>query len=49
MDHYDHGLVRSPTLDPNLAKHPREGLNLSQGDKQALVSFLMTLTDPKFK
>ncbi|MFM2083107.1 MAG: hypothetical protein RL380_1798, partial [Verrucomicrobiota bacterium] len=46
--HYDHGLVRSPTLDPNLAKHPPEGLRLSREDQDALVAFLKTLTDEKF-
>ena len=46
--HYDHGLVRSPSLDPNLAKHPPEGLRLTQQDQDALVAFLKTLTDEKF-
>ena len=46
--HYDSGLHRSPTLDPNLAKHPRGGLGLGVEDKAALVAFLKTLTDPKF-
>ncbi len=42
--HYDHGVVRGPTLDPNLAKHPDDGLKLSQADQQALVAFLKTLS-----
>lgn len=46
IEHYDHGVLRSPTLDPNLAKHPAEGLNLSAEDKKALAAFLRTLTDP---
>jgi len=47
--HYDHGLKRSSTLDPNLAKHLRyEGLQLSEEDKAALVAFLRTLTDEEF-
>ena len=46
--HYDHGVVRSPTLDPNIAKHPDEGLKLSRDDQRALVAFLRTLTDPRF-
>lgn len=46
--HYDGGLHRSPTLDPNLAKHPRDGLGLSDEDRRALVAFLETLTDPQF-
>ncbi|HEY0368687.1 MAG TPA: MbnP family protein [Chthoniobacterales bacterium] len=44
IEHYDHGVVRSETLDPNLAKHPPTGLGLSTGDKAALVAFLKTLT-----
>ncbi|NNE92510.1 MAG: cytochrome C peroxidase [Verrucomicrobiales bacterium] len=46
IGHYDSGVKRSPTLDPNLAKHPPAGLNLSDSDKAALISFLKTLTDP---
>ena len=48
VNHYDSGLHRSPTLDPNLAKHPREGLGLDADDKAALVSFLRSLSDPQF-
>ncbi|MGI9239357.1 MAG: hypothetical protein ACR2RV_01070, partial [Verrucomicrobiales bacterium] len=48
IDHYDRGVRRSETLDPNLAKHPEAGLGLSQGDKEALVAFLKTLTDEYF-
>ncbi len=47
--HYDHGVHRTPTLDPNLAKHPPEGLQLSRQDQDALVAFLKTLTDEKFR
>ena len=49
VDHYDHGIHRSPSLDPNIAKHPPEGLGLSAEDKAALVAFLRTLTDPRFE
>lgn len=48
IDHYDHGLKRSETLDPNLAKHPDAGLELSPADKRALIAFLNTLTDQNF-
>ena len=48
IDHYDHGVLRSPTLDPNLAKHPDTGLGLSAADKTALLAFLRTLTDDAF-
>jgi cytochrome c peroxidase len=45
IEHYSSGVQRSPTLDPNLAKHPTEGIQLSSPDKKALVAFLKTLTD----
>ena len=45
IDHYSSGVQRAPTLDPNLAKHPLEGIGLSSADKKALVAFLKTLTD----
>ena len=43
--HYSSGVHRSATLDPNLAKHPANGLDLSAEDQQALAAFLRTLTD----
>ncbi len=46
--HYNGPLHRSATLDPNLAKHPVAGLNLSAEDQAALVAFLKTLTDEQF-
>jgi len=46
--HYNGPLYRSATLDPNLAKHPEAGLNLSAEDQAALVAFLKTLTDEQF-
>ncbi len=49
VDHYSTGLKRSDTLDPNLAKHPRTGIRLSDADKKALVQFLRTLTVKKFR
>jgi len=48
VEHYCTGMKRSPTLDPNLAKHPDGGVPLSSEDKRALVAFLKTLTDEKF-
>jgi len=48
VEHYCTGMKRSPTLDPNLAKHPDGGVPLSAEDKKALVAFLKTLTDEKF-
>jgi cytochrome c peroxidase len=43
--HYCTGVKRSATLDPNLAKHPNGGVPLTEGDQQALVAFLKTLTE----
>ena len=43
--HYSEGVRQSPNLDPNLAKHPQEGIRLSPKNKKALVAFLRTLTD----
>ena len=47
MGHYSTGIHRSPTLDPNLAKHPAPGLRLSAQDQSALIAFLKTLTEEK--
>lgn len=47
VSHYASGVKPSPTLDPNLAKHARRGLELSAADQKAIVAFLKTLTDPK--
>ena len=43
--HYSSGIHRAATLDPNLAKHPEGGLQLSPEDQRALVAFLKTLTE----
>ena len=48
IDHYDHSVERTPTLDPNIAKHPATGLSLTAPEKKALVAFLRTLTDENF-
>lgn len=48
VEHYLSGVKRSPTLDPNLAKHPAGGIPLSADDRRALVAFLKTLTDQRF-
>ena len=45
VEHYSGGVQRGATLDPNLAKHPEDGLSLSASDKEALVAFLNTLTE----
>lgn len=46
--HYNSGVARSPSLDPNLAKHPAAGINLSRDDQKAIVDFLLTLSDEQF-
>jgi len=46
--HYSGPMHQSETLDPNLAKHPKGGLQLSAKDQASLVSFLKILSDPKF-
>lgn len=46
IEHYDNGVQRTATVDPNLSKHPAAGLGLTVADKVALVAFLKTLTDP---
>jgi cytochrome c peroxidase len=43
--HYDHGVRRAANLDPNLAKHPDAGLQLTSEEQKALLAFLRTLTD----
>jgi len=47
--HYCTGVKRSPTLDPNLAKHPDGGVPLSAADQKALVAFLKTLTEESLR
>lgn len=47
--HYSGPMHRGKTLDPNLAKHPQDGLQLNPKDQAALVAFLKTLTDPKYR
>ena len=47
--HYDHGVARHDNLDPNLAKHPADGMKLTADDQRALVAFLRTLTDERFR
>ena len=48
IEHYSSGVQRSETLDPNLAKHPAAGIELTAEQKHDLVAFLKTLTDEPF-
>ncbi|MEN8737508.1 MAG: MbnP family protein [Akkermansiaceae bacterium] len=43
--HYNGPMHRSITLDPNLAKHPKTGIQLSVEDQKALVDFLKSLSE----
>jgi cytochrome c peroxidase len=47
IDHYSHGIKNSPTLSPALHGHIG-GIGMSDAEKQALLSFLETLTDYEF-
>ena len=47
--HYSGPISQTETLDPNLAKHPRAGLQLTKEDQAALTAFLKTLNDPKYR
>ena len=49
VSHYTSSVHRSETLDPNIAKHPVQGIQLNELDQKAIVAFLKTLTDPKFQ
>jgi cytochrome c peroxidase len=49
LDHYDSGVVDSPTLDPLLRQtNGRLGIALSAQEKSDLLAFLATLTDEQF-
>lgn len=45
VDHYDHGLKESSTLDPALRPTIGTGLRLTAQDKADLIAFMHTLTD----
>lgn len=56
IDHYSHGIIKTPNLDPILtdgAGHARR-MNITDEEKQAIIAFLNSLTDhhlitdPKF-
>lgn len=46
IDHYDHDIRISQTVDPALEYTTNTGLRLSAQDKADLIAFLKTLTDP---
>lgn len=45
LDHYDSGVVDSPTLSSLLKKNGQLGIPLTLSEKEALIAFLHTLTD----
>lgn len=47
IEHYNSGIVSSPTLDPNMSTI-QQGLNLTAQEKADLKAFLLTLTDSTF-
>jgi cytochrome c peroxidase len=47
LDHYDHDIKISPTVDPALEYSTQTGLMLSAEDMQDIIAFLKTLTDDK--
>ena len=48
LDHYDEGMVDSPTLDPSLKTGGRLGIALNEDEKEKIIAFLRTLTDRDF-
>lgn len=49
VEHYNSGVLRSPTVDPIMTKPGKEyGLQLTQQEKDDLVAFLKALTDWEF-
>lgn len=48
LDHYDTGIVDSPTLDPMLKQNGQFGIELSENEKDRIIDFLKTLSDFDF-
>lgn len=48
LNFYAHGVQDSPTLDPLLNQQGQRGIPLNEFEKEALIAFLHTLTDPEF-
>ena len=48
LDHYINGIVVNPNLDPLLNRNGSLGIELSVAEKEAIISFLKTLTDTDF-
>jgi len=49
VEHYNSGVKNSPALDPIMTKSGKEtGLRLTEQEKEDLIAFLKTLSDPSF-
>lgn len=48
LKHYNSGLVKSPTIDPNMKKVDQGGIGLQGEELMMIKSFLHTLTDENF-
>jgi cytochrome c peroxidase len=48
LDHYSHGVKDTPTLDPALKQNGVVGIPLTVDEKEKIIAFLKTLTDPAF-
>lgn len=48
INHYSHGVVMSPTIDPLIEYASQGGVQLDAFEKGLLMQFLLTLTDEKF-
>lgn len=48
VEHYNSGVLASPTLDPLLIRNGKLGVSLSETEKKQLIAFLKTLTDYEY-
>lgn len=48
LDHYEAGMVDSPTLDPSFQSDSGLGVSLTSDEKEKIITFLKTLTDREF-
>ncbi|SFT39111.1 cytochrome c peroxidase [Lishizhenia tianjinensis] len=48
LDHYDTGVLEVENLAPELRNEPQIGIPLSEVEKEAIISFLKTLSDVDF-
>lgn len=48
VEHYNSGIKESSTVDPAILNTKETGLQLTEQDKEDLINFMKTLTDPMF-